>query len=135
MQEIGKFRGEPVYPRSNVQQLRSAETWLREGRTIKVGEQPLKRVAQRAHTINAKRALELAKADTLIDMPTQGLYAKWQTELYVAEPVVEVNGYRGFSILYSNAQNIRGKFQRMSLATSTCLCRVCYRQEEYILNV
>lgn len=89
MQEIGKFRGEPVYSRSSVQQLRSAETWLREGRVIKVGEQPLKRVVQRAHTINSKRALELAKADSHIDTPMQGLYAKWQTELYVPEPVVE----------------------------------------------
>ncbi|KAG8834640.1 hypothetical protein FRC17_007942 [Serendipita sp. 399] len=87
LHEIGRFRGEPVYPRSNVQRLRSSETWMREGRIIKEGQQPLKRVVQRAHTINGRRALEFAKADGLSEPPTQGLYAEWQTELYVPEPV------------------------------------------------
>lgn len=90
LNEIGKFRGEPVYPRANVQRLRAAETWLHEGKIIKVGQQPLKRVPQRASTINRKRILELAKADAPSETPSQGMYAEWQTELFVPDPVVEV---------------------------------------------
>lgn len=89
LQEIGKFRGMSVYPRSNVQRLRTAETWLHEGRIIQIGQQPLKRVAQRAHTLNRKRIVELAKADAPTEVPTQGVYAEWQTELYIPEPVVD----------------------------------------------
>lgn len=90
LQEIGKFRGEPVYPRSNVQRLRTSETWMREGRVIQLGQQPLKRVAQRASTINKKRIMEVVKANGTNEMPTQGLWAEWQTELYVADPVIDV---------------------------------------------
>ncbi|KAG8836821.1 hypothetical protein FRC18_010627 [Serendipita sp. 400] len=88
LHEIGKFRGESVYPRTNVQRIRSAETWMREGKIIREGQQPLKRVVQRAHTINGKRALEIGRADGLSEPATQGLYAEWQTEIFVPEPVV-----------------------------------------------
>lgn len=109
-QEIGKFRGEPVFSRSNVQRVRTAETWLREGRIVKIGQQPLKRVAQRASTINRKRILEAARLEgggtntaderkregghemeSLVDGTMQGLYAMWQTELYVPDPVIDVS--------------------------------------------
>lgn len=33
---VGHIRGEPIYPRSCVKQLHSAETWLKEGRSIVV---------------------------------------------------------------------------------------------------
>ncbi|TBU44496.1 Rad4-domain-containing protein [Dichomitus squalens] len=61
--EIGKFRGESVYPRGNVLQLKTAENWMRQGRTVIAGAQPLKWVKQRAVTVNKKRAIELALAD------------------------------------------------------------------------
>ncbi|KAI1793306.1 Rad4-domain-containing protein [Ganoderma leucocontextum] len=61
--ELGKFRGEPVYPRGNVLQLKTAENWMRQGRTIISGAQPLKWVKQRAVTVNKKRAIEMALAD------------------------------------------------------------------------
>ncbi|KAI0755109.1 hypothetical protein C8Q80DRAFT_1143071 [Daedaleopsis nitida] len=61
--ELGKFRGEPVYPRGNVLQLKTAENWMRQGRTVVAGAQPLKWVKQRAVTVNKKRAIELALAD------------------------------------------------------------------------
>ncbi|CCA70644.1 related to xeroderma pigmentosum group C complementing factor (homolog to excision repair protein RAD4) [Serendipita indica DSM 11827] len=88
MKEIGIFRGEPVYSRSSVQRVRTAETWIREGKVIREGQQPLKRIVKRAHTINRKRALELAKTESP-EVPTLGVYAEWQTELYVPEPVVD----------------------------------------------
>lgn len=56
---------------------------------ISMGQQPLKRVKARATTIERKRMLEVAKADGQ-EEELQGLYAKWQTELYVPEPVIDV---------------------------------------------
>ena len=61
--ELGKFRGEPVYSRSSVLSLKTAENWMRQGRTVVAGAQPLKWVKQRAVTVNKKRAIELALAD------------------------------------------------------------------------
>jgi len=89
LEELGKFRGEPVYPRANVQQLKAAGGWMREGRVISMGQQPLKRVKARATTIERKRMLEVARTDDQ-EEEQQGLYAKWQTEPYVPEPVTGV---------------------------------------------
>ncbi|KAF6741742.1 hypothetical protein DFP72DRAFT_941814 [Ephemerocybe angulata] len=95
--EIGKFRGEPVYPRSSVVPLKSAETWMRtEGRIVKAGCQPLKTIKARPGTVNRLRELEVMK-DELRDAGhsaegvevMQGLYARSQTELYVPPPVVD----------------------------------------------
>ncbi|KAI0821974.1 hypothetical protein BC628DRAFT_1460116 [Trametes gibbosa] len=61
--ELGKFRGESVYPRGNVLQLKTAENWMRQGRKVREGAQPLKWAKQRAVTVNKKRAIELALAD------------------------------------------------------------------------
>jgi xeroderma pigmentosum group C-complementing protein len=74
---------------------------------IRMGQQPLKRVKARASTINKKREWEMMKergaAEKAVDgaegegnareMLTQGLYALWQTELYVADPVIDVSLY------------------------------------------
>ncbi|CAL1713034.1 unnamed protein product [Somion occarium] len=98
--EIGKFRGEPVYPRSNVLSLKTAENWMRQGRKVREGCQPMKWVKQRAVTVNKQRAIEMAMADRLEVAGEgsegfgaekdimQGLYAENQTELYIPEPVV-----------------------------------------------
>ncbi|KAJ7133637.1 hypothetical protein C8R44DRAFT_871002 [Mycena epipterygia] len=57
--ELGKFRGEPVYPRSAVVSLKTAENWMRsEGRRVKEGEQPMKLVKMRASTIGRMREVE-----------------------------------------------------------------------------
>ncbi|KAG8901527.1 hypothetical protein FRB99_005229, partial [Tulasnella sp. 403] len=89
---IGHFRGDPVYARSNVVELKTAENWMRsEGREIKQGEQPMKVVKVRAVTTARKRAIEVARmqggADA--DDAQQGLYAEWQTQPYVPPPVVD----------------------------------------------
>lgn len=96
--EIGKFRGEPVFARHSVTHVKSAENWLRSsGRTIRPGAQPLKMGKVRASTLNKKRAVEMATANYAASRDTggdpavmQGLYAEWQTEPYVPDPVVEV---------------------------------------------
>ncbi|KAH9936108.1 uncharacterized protein B0H18DRAFT_1113556 [Fomitopsis serialis] len=103
--ELGKFRGEPVYSRSSVLQLKAAENWMRQGRRVKEGAQPMKWVKQRAMTVNKQRAIELAlseKRDRSLQDPEanaegfatedsamQGLYAERQTELYRPDPVID----------------------------------------------
>ncbi len=91
--ELGKFRGEPVYSRSQVLQLKAAENWIRHGRVVRKGEQPLKYVKQRAATINRRRELEI-RAETeganSGGAVMQGLYAEEQTEAYVPPPVIDV---------------------------------------------
>ncbi|KAF8885705.1 hypothetical protein CPB84DRAFT_1788199 [Gymnopilus junonius] len=102
--EIGKFRGEPVYPRSSVVSLKTSENWMRNtGRMVKEGEQPMKMIKLRAGTVNRMRELEVLKdelreagqntgdgegSSTAGAEIMQGLYAFSQTEPYVPEPVV-----------------------------------------------
>ncbi|KAL5524625.1 hypothetical protein ACEPAF_9765 [Sanghuangporus sanghuang] len=83
--EIGKFRGESVYPRSNVITLKTAENWMRVGRRVKEGAQALKWVKQRAVTVHRRRAMELAQQEG--DEMLQGLYSEAQTEQYIPDPV------------------------------------------------
>lgn len=84
---IGTFRGDPVYPRSSVIVCKSTETYMREGKRVKGGENPLKMVKPRTVTINRKREVELLKMDGQ-QPPLQGLYAEWQTELLIPPPIV-----------------------------------------------
>ncbi|CAB4484654.1 Rad4-domain-containing protein [Rhizophagus irregularis] len=85
---IGNIRGEPIYPRKNVKQLHTAETWLREGRQVMIGEQPLKHVKSRIYTLAKRRAANMA---SLYDEepPESGLYGEWQTEEYIPEPIID----------------------------------------------
>ncbi|CAK5283922.1 unnamed protein product [Mycena citricolor] len=93
--EIGKFRGESVYPRSAVVSLKTSENWMRsEGRQVKPGEQPIKFVKMRPSTLSRRRELEVlrdglptAGEGTAPDI-MQGTYARFQTELYVPEPII-----------------------------------------------
>jgi xeroderma pigmentosum group C-complementing protein len=96
--EIGKFRGEAVYPRGNVLSLKTSESWMRQGYKIKEAAQPMKMIKLRAVTINKRRAVEMALAEQSGDNGEgnegglmQGLYAKNQTELYIPPPVVDVS--------------------------------------------
>ncbi|EMD39582.1 hypothetical protein CERSUDRAFT_111894 [Gelatoporia subvermispora B] len=103
--ELGKFRGEPVYPRSNVLSLKTAENWMRQGRKVREGAQPMKLVKQRAMTVSKQRAIEMALASRSEGLSVagdnghegfakevgvmQGLYAEHQTELYKPDPIVD----------------------------------------------
>lgn len=113
--EIGKFRGEAVYPRGNVISLKSSESWMRQGYKIKQGAQPMKTVKQRAVTINKRRAVEMALAEQNGDGsregneggPMQGLYSKNQTELYIPPPVVDVGSSLSGNCIMSGVTNPR----------------------------
>ncbi|EIW67502.1 hypothetical protein TREMEDRAFT_33288, partial [Tremella mesenterica DSM 1558] len=84
--EIGRFKGEPVFRRSSVQQCKTSENWMRMGRKIRDKQEPLKWVKQRAVTIQKRRAQELVRLEGGEEVQ-QGLYAEWQTELYRPEPI------------------------------------------------
>ncbi|KAG8966439.1 hypothetical protein FRC03_011977 [Tulasnella sp. 419] len=85
--EIGKFRGESVFSRSNLVQLKTSENWMRQGREVKEGNQPLKWVKVRAVTVSKQRAVEMASEGG--ESVLQGLYADWQTKTYIPPPIVD----------------------------------------------
>ena len=94
---LGKFRGEPVYPRSSVISLKTAENWMRQGRIIRQGCQPMKMVKQRAVTVSRQREMELALERAKVEGHAggdeevmQGMYALSQTEVYTPEPIKDV---------------------------------------------
>lgn len=74
---------EPVYRRADVHLVRSADGWYRLGRDIKMGEQPLKRVAA------SQRRDESDDDPDGIYGAERTLYALYQTELYRPPPVVK----------------------------------------------
>jgi hypothetical protein len=110
--QLGTFRGEPVFARSSVIPLKSAETYMREGRKIREGEQPLKMVKQRAVTIHKRRAQELAALEGQ-EPVQQGLYADWQTELVVPQPVVDVRFL--LSLSFFSDQESQCGFKQLTL--------------------
>ncbi|KAG0169141.1 hypothetical protein DFQ28_003884 [Apophysomyces sp. BC1034] len=84
---LGHIKGEKIYPRSSVKPVHTAESWMKRGRVIKDGEQPVKHVNARAMTVEKKRAQEIAKLEgqTL----QVGCYGEWQTTAYKPPPVVD----------------------------------------------
>ncbi|OQE05769.1 hypothetical protein PENVUL_c022G05969 [Penicillium vulpinum] len=75
---------EPVYRRSDLHIVRSSDKWYRLGRDVRVGEQPLKRVA-------ASRNKSGGFSDDEDENEPQetALYAEFQTEIYIPPPVVQ----------------------------------------------
>jgi xeroderma pigmentosum group C-complementing protein len=77
---------EKVYLRKDVVNCKSMETWHKEGRAPKPGEEPLKRVPYRAATTNRKR--ELAEAEHASgEKMLQGLYSLEQTDWIIPPPI------------------------------------------------
>ncbi|KAJ5513462.1 Rad4 beta-hairpin domain 1 [Penicillium fimorum] len=72
---------EPVYRRSDVYIVRSSDKWYRLGRDVRVGEQPLKRVAASRNKGGGFSEDEDEPQETT-------LYAEFQTDIYVPPPVV-----------------------------------------------
>lgn len=79
---------EKVYLRRDVVSCKSIESWHKEGREPKSGEQPLKLVPYRAATTNRKRELAEAEAVTGEKM-LQGLYSRDQTDWIIPSPIVD----------------------------------------------
>jgi xeroderma pigmentosum group C-complementing protein len=82
----GEMTDEPVFSRSDVVQVKSAETWHKQGRAPLEGEAPLKRVPYRAATTNRRRELAAAEAATG-EKVLQGLYSFNQTDWIIPPPI------------------------------------------------
>jgi xeroderma pigmentosum group C-complementing protein len=94
MHQVGKVnvgsslnpKMEPIYRRKDVHIVRSADKWYRLGRDVKDGEQPLKHAKPRK---GARRSIPPdAEFDEQNEEIGAGLYALFQTELYIPPPVV-----------------------------------------------
>ncbi|KAK1623033.1 Rad4 transglutaminase-like domain-containing protein [Colletotrichum phormii] len=82
----GEISEEPVYARKDVVNVKSAETWHKQGRAPKPGEMPLKRVPYRAATTNRRR--EIAEAEAASgEKVLQGLYSFEQTDWIIPPPI------------------------------------------------
>lgn len=79
---LGYIRSEPVYPRECVHTLHSREIWVKQARTVKLGEKPYKIVKARP------------KWDRMLNQMQEALpleiFGVWQTEPY--KPPVAENG-------------------------------------------
>jgi xeroderma pigmentosum group C-complementing protein len=81
-------KSEPVYRRKDIVNCKTVESWHKEGREVKEGEQPLKYVAIRAVTVIRKREIEERERDEGVK-PKQGLYSRAQTDWIVPPPIVD----------------------------------------------
>lgn len=83
-----KEKEEPVYRREDVVTCKSVESWHKEGREVKQGEQPLKFVPMRAVTVQRKREIE-ERERTEGQKVEQGLYSEAQTDWIIPDPIVD----------------------------------------------
>lgn len=126
----GKVEEEDVFLRSDVLNVKSAETWHKQGRAPKPGEQPLKRVPYRAATLNRRREILEAEAATG-EKVLQGLYSWEQTEWIIPPPikdgVIPKNeyGYVVAAVLGFHCTNC-------PIAILTCLLNICVQKALYM---
>lgn len=78
---IGWMRKEPVYARECVYTLQGRTSWLKEGRCVRIGQEPYKIVKARPKW--DKMAGAMTK-----DEPLE-VFGHWQTELYIPPPAVD----------------------------------------------
>ncbi|XP_037629601.1 DNA repair protein complementing XP-C cells [Sebastes umbrosus] len=82
---LGYCRGEPVYSRDCVHTLHSRDTWLKEARTVRLGEEPFKMV--RGFSNRSRKARMASEQKEQNDL---ALFGEWQTEEY--QPPIAVDG-------------------------------------------
>jgi len=75
---LGFMKSEPVYARECVHTLNGRTAWLKEGRTVKLKEEPYK-------VVKARPKWDRMTGNVTKDEPLE-LFGKWQTELYVPPP-------------------------------------------------
>lgn len=96
-----KAKEYPVYLREDVAVCKTVESWHKEGRAIKEGEQPMKHVPMRAVTLIRKREMEDALKETGEKLK-QGLYAQDQTDWIIPPPlengVIPKNAYGNMDV-------------------------------------
>lgn len=82
----GKVEEEDVFLRTDILNVKSAETWHKQGRAPIAGERPLKRVPYRAATTNRRREIAEAEAATG-EKVLQGLFSFEQTDWIIPPPI------------------------------------------------
>ncbi|KAM9344345.1 DNA repair protein complementing XP-C cells isoform 2-T2 [Pholidichthys leucotaenia] len=82
---LGYCRGEQVYSRDCVHTLHSRDTWLKEARTVRLGEEPYKMVKGFSNRSRKARMMSELK-----DENDLALFGEWQTEEY--QPPIAVDG-------------------------------------------
>lgn len=82
----GKVEEEDVFLRADILNVKSAETWHKQGRAPLAGERPLKRVPYRAATTNRRREIAEAEAATG-EKVLQGLFSFDQTDWIIPPPI------------------------------------------------
>ncbi|XP_041656376.1 DNA repair protein complementing XP-C cells isoform X2 [Cheilinus undulatus] len=82
---LGYCRGEPVYSRDCVHTLHSRDTWLKEARTVRLGEEPYKMVKGFSNRSRKARMMSELKEENDL-----ALFGEWQTEEY--QPPIAVEG-------------------------------------------
>jgi len=96
-----KAKEYPVYLREDVAVCKTVESWHKEGRAIKIGEQPMKHVPVRAVTLIRKREMEDVLKETGEKLK-QGLYAEDQTDWIIPPPlengVIPKNAYGNMDV-------------------------------------
>lgn len=96
-----KAKEYPVFLRDDVAVCKTVESWHKEGRAIKPGEQPMKHVPMRAVTLVRKREMEDALKETGEKLK-QGLYAQDQTDWIIPPPlengVIPKNAYGNMDV-------------------------------------
>lgn len=78
---LGYIKGEAIYARECVHTLHSRETWLKEAKSVRIGEKPYKMVKPRP---------KMNKPDEHKGEATLGVYGSWQVEDY--QPPVASGG-------------------------------------------
>ncbi|KAI7090702.1 Rad4-domain-containing protein [Hortaea werneckii] len=81
-----KAKEHPVFKRDDVLACKTVESWHKEGRALKEGEQPMKLVPMRAVTLVRKREMEDAQRETGEKLK-QGLYSWDQTDWIIPPPI------------------------------------------------
>ena len=81
-----KAKEHPVFRRKDVVTCKTVESWHKEGRALKTGQQPTKLVPMRAVTLIRKREMEDAQRKTGEKLK-QGLYSIDQTDWIIPPPI------------------------------------------------
>ncbi|DAZ93160.1 TPA: hypothetical protein N0F65_005510 [Lagenidium giganteum] len=93
---VGLFKGQPVFLRKNVQVLRTAFKWKRQGRILRESERskPVKRLLKKKAQADGGGDISDDEGDELQPPSSSypsglALYGEWQTDPFVAAPVVD----------------------------------------------
>ncbi|KAJ7556639.1 hypothetical protein O6H91_05G091400 [Diphasiastrum complanatum] len=86
---LGYCAGQPVYPRTCVQNLHTADRWLQEGFRVNSGEAPVKVVKASRPTLNDPNLNEVEVGEKSPNSTMTQLFGKWQTEVWHPPPAAD----------------------------------------------